>query len=141
MMETPAFIAFRLLWDRKFLNGTAVAGVMFGVFSLIGVSGIDWQNFREILVEDNPAREFELRRIVDAILRDVAVSHEVAQAAAELGPLGIEGSDGQQIGQVKSLDDRECVLRAHGLIQRRRAEPLIRAAATGPGALSGRVEA
>ena len=86
-----------------------IPGVWNFFLNLIGVSGIDWQNFREILVEDNPAREFELRRIVDAILRDVAVSHEVAQAAAELGPLGIEGSDGQQIGQVKSLDDRECV--------------------------------
>ncbi|MEW6775397.1 MAG: ABC transporter permease [Bdellovibrionota bacterium] len=39
-MPVVVFIAFRLLWHRRLLNGVAVAGVLLGVVALIGIRGI-----------------------------------------------------------------------------------------------------
>lgn len=39
-MRAQLFIAGRQLWNRKLLNGIAVAGVMLGVLTLVGITGI-----------------------------------------------------------------------------------------------------
>ncbi len=46
MSRVVLFIAFRQLWDRKFLNGIAVLGVTLGVLVLIGINGI-MQGFQQ----------------------------------------------------------------------------------------------
>jgi lipoprotein-releasing system permease protein len=39
-MRAQLFIAWRQLWHRKLLNGIAVLGVMLGVLTLVGITGI-----------------------------------------------------------------------------------------------------
>lgn len=45
-MRVVLFIAMRLLWERKLLNGIAIVGVMLGVITLIAVNGI-MQGFQQ----------------------------------------------------------------------------------------------
>ena len=72
---------------------------------LLRIGEIERQNLAEVLVEDDAARELELRRIADPVLRNIAVGHVAAQASAVFGPFRIERSDGQQVGNVQALDN------------------------------------
>lgn len=45
-MRVILFIALRMLWDRKLLNGIAIVGVTLGVVTLIGINGI-MQGFQQ----------------------------------------------------------------------------------------------
>lgn len=45
-MRVVLFIALRMLWERKLLNGIAIVGVTLGVLTLIGINGI-MQGFQQ----------------------------------------------------------------------------------------------
>src|ERR1035437_6623909 len=49
----------------------------------------------------DPPEEPVMRRVVDAVLRDIAVGHVVSQPAAELGPLRVERGHRQQVGNIE----------------------------------------
>ena len=73
--------------------------------NLIGIGQVNRQHLREILVEDDAARKPEVGRIVDAILRNIAVRHVIPDPAAIGGPLRIERSDSHQIGNIQPFHD------------------------------------
>ena len=57
----------------------------------------------KIAAQHHAAREEEIRRIVDAARRKIAVGHEVAEAFAVAEPLLIEAGDGEDVGNVDLL--------------------------------------
>ena len=67
---------------------------------LIGRVEIDLVNRREIAAEDGAAREQEVRRVVDAVPRQVTVTQEIAEALALGAPVFVEARDGQRVGDV-----------------------------------------
>ena len=58
------------------------------------------------MVENNPARQKESRRVIDTASRIIATSQEIAHTFAHLEPLAIETGDGQHVRHIHFLHKR-----------------------------------
>jgi hypothetical protein len=79
-----------------------VAGV---AEALSQLARIERMHGGEIAAEEDAAREREARGIADAAGRQIAVSHEVAEALATAEPLLVEAGDGQHIRDADLVDE------------------------------------